>query len=59
MEWTISADVIKTVKCLYCKETGNTTWAEEHLAEKKYWRLPMKEQKSKWQFVVTERVSDV
>lgn len=56
MEWTIPVEVIKTVQCLYCKEAGDTKWAEEHLAEKKYWRLPMKEQKWKMQFVVTERL---
>jgi hypothetical protein len=58
MWWTIPVEVIKTVQCLYCNETGDTKWAEEHLAEKKYWKLPKKEQKGKWgtQFMVTERL---
>ena len=56
-EWTIPVESIKTVKCIYCDESGNVEWAGLHLAKKQYWKLPMAEQKNKrgYQFVVIER----
>lgn len=58
MNWSIPEDTIKTVKCLYCDETGNTKWAEEHLKEKKYYKLPESELKVRrgTQFIVIEKV---
>lgn len=58
MNWSVSEETIKTVKCLYCDQTGNTKWAEKHLKEKKYYKLPMSELKNQRgiQFVVIEKV---
>lgn len=58
MNWTVPVETIKTVQCIYCGGTGDAKWAELHLAEKQYWRLPASKLKNKrgTQFVVIEKV---
>lgn len=58
MYWTVPEKTIKTVECLYCDQTGDTKWAEAHLKEKQYYKLPMSEQKNQRgiQFLVIESV---
>lgn len=39
MHWSIPEEKIKTVECIYCEETGDTKWAEQHLKDRKYYLL--------------------
>ena len=51
LQWTIPEEKILTVECRFCGETGDLTWAEKHLKEKKYY----KSLKTRgWQFTVIE-----
>lgn len=57
VKWSIPESLIVEAVCIYCNETGDVEWTNEHLKEKKYYRLPKDKLKNQRgiQFIVTKR----
>lgn len=57
VRWTVPESTIAEAICIYCNETGDVEWTNQHLKEKKYYLLPKDKLKNRRgvQFVVTKK----